>query len=146
MFCKSCGKEIANEAVLCPGCGQPAAGASAGTSAAAIWSLVLGILSVLLCCNPLTALPAIICGHVGRGNINRSGGKLGGDGMAITGLILGYLSIVAFVLILALFLLSAAFQESVRSQFEDATEELGGTPSENVDSGQYLRDLGTDGN
>lgn len=59
------------------------------TSALAIWSLVLGILS-LLCFSFLTGIPAIICGHMGRTKIRQSNGTLGGDGLALTGLILGY--------------------------------------------------------
>lgn len=61
---------------------------------AAVWSLVLGILSfVLLCGGFITAIPAIICGHVGRSTVRRSGGALGGMGLATTGLILGYIAL-----------------------------------------------------
>jgi len=60
------------------------------TSGAAIASLVLGILSFLLC--PIIgSIAAIICGHIARGNIRKSSGTLSGDGMALAGLIMGYL-------------------------------------------------------
>lgn len=59
------------------------------TSALAIWSLVLGILG-LLCFSCLTGIPAIICGHLGRSKIKQSNGTLGGEGLALAGLILGY--------------------------------------------------------
>ena len=62
------------------------------TSGAAIASMLLGIASFL--CSILTAIPAIICGHVAVHNINKSMGRLSGMGMAITGLVLGYLNIV----------------------------------------------------
>jgi hypothetical protein len=61
-------------------------------SALAIWSLVLGVLSVL-CFTVFTGIPAVICGHMARGRIKRSPGTLGGDGMALAGLITGYLGI-----------------------------------------------------
>ena len=58
----------------------------------AVWSLILGILS-FVCCGFFTAIPAIICGHMGRSAIQKSGGKLGGMGMATAGLVLGYLAL-----------------------------------------------------
>lgn len=47
----------------------------------------------------LTALPAIITGHIARSKVKASGGAIGGGGMALAGLILGYGS---FALILGL--------------------------------------------
>jgi hypothetical protein len=55
--------------------------------------LILGILS-FVCCGFITAIPAIICGHIGRSAILKSGGKLGGLGMATAGLVLGYVALV----------------------------------------------------
>lgn len=59
------------------------------TSALAGWSLGLGIASFL--CSLLTAIPAIICGHMALGRIKRSNGVQTGRGMAIAGLVMGYL-------------------------------------------------------
>ena len=39
-----------------------------------------------------TAIPAVICGHVARAKIRRSGGGLGGKGIATAGLVLGYIA------------------------------------------------------
>ena len=58
----------------------------------AIWSLVLGILS-LTCFYIFTAIPAVICGHTALSRIKRSGGALTGNGLAIGGLVTGYLGI-----------------------------------------------------
>lgn len=58
----------------------------------ATWSLVLGILS-LTCFWIFTAIPAVICGHKALSRIGRSGGTLEGSGLAIGGLVTGYLSI-----------------------------------------------------
>jgi type II secretory pathway pseudopilin PulG len=70
------------------------------TDGKATASLVLGILSIL-CFGLLTGLPAIILGHISRGNIEQSRGRLTGAGMALAGLILGYVSIVSTILIIA---------------------------------------------
>jgi hypothetical protein len=64
---------------------------STKTSAAAIASLVLGILS-LLCLGILTGLPAIICGHISLSK-QKKDAFLTGKGMAIAGLVTGYLGI-----------------------------------------------------
>ena len=61
-------------------------------SALAIWSLVLGILS-LTCFSLLSAIPAVICGHKALSKIKQSGGALTGQGLAIAGLVTGYLGI-----------------------------------------------------
>lgn len=66
------------------------------TSRLAIWSLILGIISLvvlLLCLGPLFAVPAVICGHMAYFRIGKSAGELGGQGMALSGLITGYVSI-----------------------------------------------------
>lgn len=65
-------------------------------SGLAVWSLVFGILAVVLsfaCIGPLFAIPAVICGHMAHSRIKRSGGELSGGGLALGGLITGYLSI-----------------------------------------------------
>jgi hypothetical protein len=62
------------------------------TSQLAIWSLVLGLLS-FVCFSIFTAIPAVICGHKALNRINSSGGGLTGKGLAIGGLITGYLAI-----------------------------------------------------
>jgi hypothetical protein len=120
MFCPNCGANVADGSTVCPQCGKPInapqvpsfAAAPAGpaayppgaygqprpdakTDGKATASLVLGILS-FFCLSVLTGIPAIILGHMSRSNIRKSMGRLKGDGMALVGLILGYLS-VAFV-------------------------------------------------
>jgi hypothetical protein len=69
------------------------------TSTGAVWSLVLGILG-LICCGPFAAIPAVICGHTSQSNIKKSGGELTGDGMALAGLILGYIGIALSVVMI----------------------------------------------
>lgn len=85
------------------------------TSALAVVSLVSGIVSWLLL--PLLgALVAIITGHLARSEIRASQGGLDGDGLAIAGLILGYLQIVLGILAVAavmLFFGGLAFLASI---------------------------------
>jgi hypothetical protein len=73
----------------------------------AIWSLVCGILAILLsvvCIGPLFSIPAVICGHLAYGRIRRSAGALSGEGLALGGLITGYMG---FALIPVIGLLAA---------------------------------------
>jgi len=60
----------------------------------AIWSLVLGILS-LFCLWIVGSIPAIILGALAISNINKSGGVLGGKGLALTGIITGSVGILS---------------------------------------------------
>ena len=64
-----------------------------GTPLIAICSLVLAVLS-FFCGWLFTAIPAVICGHVARSKIRKSGGALGGKSIATAGLILGYIALV----------------------------------------------------
>ncbi len=73
-----------------------------GTAGSAIASMVLGILSLVTCF--VTGVPAIICGHLARGKIRRSGGVYSGDGLAVAGMILGYVTSTLAVLWIGLLL------------------------------------------
>ncbi len=73
----------------------------------AIWSLVLGILS-LVCLGIFGAIPAIICGHVARSTIRKSRGLLGGEGLALAGLILGYFALVLNIILIPTIIIPAA--------------------------------------
>jgi uncharacterized protein DUF4190 len=64
---------------------------------AAIWSLVLAVLS-FFCGWLFTAIPAVICGHIARSKIRKSGGGLDGKGIATAGLVLGYIALVLGVM------------------------------------------------
>ena len=70
------------------------------TNGLAIGSLVCGILE--FCTFGLAAVPAVILGYLARGQIRHTGER--GDGMAIAGLILGWLAIGGW----ALFILALA--------------------------------------
>ncbi len=71
----------------------------AGTNGLAITSLVLGIFSPI-CCGCITGVPAVICGHIALSQISQNQ-NLGGKGLAIAGLVLGYLSLALTVVFYA---------------------------------------------
>ncbi|GGA72888.1 hypothetical protein GCM10011521_08770 [Arenimonas soli] len=72
------------------------------TSALAITSLVSGLLGWTFL--PLVgSLVAIVTGHMARAEIQRSNGQIDGDGLAIAGLVLGWLVIAISVLTLLVF-------------------------------------------
>ncbi|MGI5167322.1 DUF4190 domain-containing protein [Spirillospora sp. CA-253888] len=83
---------------------QPASGS---TNTMAIASLVCGIVGLFLC-GPVS-LAAIVLGHMSLGRIKRSGE--GGRGLAMGGLILGYIALVIWVILL-IAILAGAFAGS----------------------------------
>jgi len=95
-------------------------------SGLAIASLVCGIASVL-CLGILAGIPAVICGHIAYSKINRAAGLLTGQGMAIAGLVMGYLSIFLTIVVLPILaalalpaIVSAKAQAMATRQLSDA--------------------------
>jgi hypothetical protein len=84
------------------------------TSGLAIWSLVLGILS-LICFSIFAAIPGVICGHKALKCIKFSGGTLDGQGLAIGGLVTGYLGILVAVVMIPT-LIAIAIPNFVRAR------------------------------
>lgn len=64
--------------------------------------MILGIASFVLCLSLFAGIPAIILGHISRSKIKKSMGRLQGDGLALTGLILGYISLLTIPIIAAI--------------------------------------------
>src|SRR5439155_20006450 len=71
------------------------------SSGKAIASLICGVVFVFW---PLSAVAAVILGHLALSDIKRSAGRLAGRGMAIGGLVTGYIgvSIIPFLIIAAI--------------------------------------------
>ena len=70
------------------------------TSALATASITLGCIG-LVCAMFLPfvlVVPAVICGHLAQKRIRASNGRLGGQGRAATGLVTGYIGVVASVI------------------------------------------------
>jgi hypothetical protein len=78
------------------------------TSGQAIAALLCGILS--FCLPVLLGIPALILGFLALGNINRSGGRLTGGGLAITGIVLGIVGSIGGVLLQIALLVPAVQQ------------------------------------
>ena len=152
MFCSTCGAAISDPASFCPKCGAPLpaatqtkqppaspaapavapvpavapapASAKTETDLKAVLSLALGLLSFVL--SVFSGIPAVILGHLSRTSIRKSGGRLTGEGMALGGLIMGYISV--FVLPVLLMIVSVAipsyFRASIVSNEENALKTL----------------------
>jgi hypothetical protein len=54
----------------------------------------------------LTAIPAVVCGHVARRQMKLSGQR--GDGLATSGLVLGYMAIIFWSVLIAASLVGVA--------------------------------------
>ena len=79
-----------------------------GTNSMAIASLVLGVAEFFTV--GLTAIPAVICGHIARRQMRQTLER--GEGLATGGLVLGYMAIVFWSVILAALLVGVAFSVS----------------------------------
>lgn len=105
MVCNRCGQPLPENSQFCESCGEavpitPTAGTTPQeTSGLAIGSLIAGLFSFIF----PAAITAIVLGHIARSNIRKSAGRLTGNGMALAGLILGYmgLAFIPVILILA---------------------------------------------
>lgn len=121
MFCRNCGMANADSREFCSKCGKPLPSNPAmrttpapaavseissatpqpipgdpPTSGKAVASLICGIFTFFL----PASIAAIILGHISLSEIRKSAGRIGGQGIAITGLVLGYLGIAVIPLIL----------------------------------------------
>jgi hypothetical protein len=77
---------------------------AAPTEPLAIWSLVLSLVGMLgFCCGgPVLGIAGIVCGHLGLSKINANP-QLQGRGLAMAGLIIGYIAVVSWALYLLFF-------------------------------------------
>lgn len=74
------------------------------TNGLAIASLVCGLLQFVF--GPLPTIPAIVFGHIARGQIRRTGEQ--GAGLALAGLILGWVTVILGVIAIGLLVASAS--------------------------------------
>jgi hypothetical protein len=123
MFCQNCGTTNPDSGQFCSKCGSPLTAAAAvrpttgpgavpggsfatrppldgnpPTSGKATASLICGIFTFFL----PASIAAVILGHISLSEIRKSAGRLGGRGLATTGLVLGYLGLMVLpVMIIA---------------------------------------------
>lgn len=108
-FCSACGTTIEGNDRFCRVCGAAVTSAPgpegaatlppvgpAQTSTKAILSVILGLFMFFF---PFS-LVAVILGHLSLSEIRKSAGRLTGEGLAIAGLIMGYIGVAAIPIIL----------------------------------------------
>ena len=78
------------------------------TNALAIVSLILGIVWV---CG-LGSIAALITGYIAKSNIDKSGGREGGRGLALAGIILGWIGVVALIGWIVLLIVAGSIDNS----------------------------------
>jgi hypothetical protein len=86
-----------------PGVPYPVGAAAPPTSNLAIAALVAGCVSIL--CSLFASIPAIVLGHMGLSQIKKNPG-MQGHGMALAGLILGYVFTAFYTLYLGIVVIS----------------------------------------
>ena len=78
------------------------------TNSLARASLVLGVAEFFTM--GLTAIPAIICGHMAKHEMRQTGQR--GDGLATSGLVLGYMAVIFWGVLIALSIVGAVISAS----------------------------------
>lgn len=91
------------------------------TSTLAIVSLVSGIASWLLV-PILGSIIAVITGHMARKEIRQNAGQLTGDGLAVAGLVLGYLQLVFVLVPVCLIVILALLGPAIGNVFSNIVQ------------------------
>ena len=129
--CPKCGLSMSDESRFCSACGAdtvsgatavtqtvtspaPTIATDVPTSDKALASMILGL--CVFVAGFLAGLPAVILGHMAKTEIRKSNGRLRGDGMALTGLILGYLSLALLPIMIILIIAAIAIPNLLRSK------------------------------
>lgn len=123
-------QQAAPAAPTAPWGAAPPAGTAYGTpgyqaptnNGMAIAALVCGISSLgvgFITCGigSVAAIPAVILGHMARKQIRESNGAQQGEGMALAGLITGYIGLGILALVIVLFIIGAASDTNTTNDF-----------------------------
>ena len=81
------------------------------TNGLAIASLVLGIVWIYW----IGSILALVFGYVARRQIRESGGRQNGDGMAVAGIVLGWIGIATLALVIAFAIFAAVHSSNAPS-------------------------------
>jgi hypothetical protein len=88
-----------------------------GTNSMAIASMVLGVAEFFTA--GLTAIPAVVCGHIARRQMKLTSQH--GDGLATSGLVLGYMAIIFWSVLIAASLVGVAISIAHNGQIYQGT-------------------------
>jgi len=99
MYCPKCGRETAEDAVICPSCGHSIGQtlplyAPRKTNGKAVASLVLG----LVWCLGIGSIIALVLGYGAKREIEDSRGTQEGSGLATAGIVLGWIGVVCMII------------------------------------------------
>ena len=89
-----------------------------GTNSMAIASMVLGVAEFFTA--GLTAIPAVVCGHIARRQMKLTSQR--GDGLATSGLVLGYMAIIFWSVLIAASLVGVAISIAHNGQIPGMTK------------------------
>jgi hypothetical protein len=93
------------------------------THGKATTSLVLGIISLVMC-GFLTGIPAMILGRQAKREIRESNGQLGGDGLATAGFVTGLIGTIWTVFVTVLVIGVFAVGSTVHTEMHKTCEEF----------------------
>src|SRR5262249_26815510 len=99
MLCPQCNSPLDGPSQACPQCVPSSISASPSLDGKAVLSLFLGALSIV----PLSlfaGVPARVLGHLSRASVRKSQGRLKGKGLALAGMIMGYMSLALLPVVL----------------------------------------------
>jgi hypothetical protein len=100
LICRYCRHDFRIGAVVDPQASPPSPIQTQGTNGFSVASLVLGVLWLY----GVGSILALVFGYIAKGQIDRSGAQQSGRGMAIAGIVLGWIGVAVLLLVLVAFL------------------------------------------
>ncbi len=126
MFCKNCGAEIANNAVVCPKCGVPVAGENVQSQAAGVLEKAPNSISGFVCsligfCVPFVGVVfstiALVLCVKGQKAVRMKPNAYSGTGFLTAGLILGIIGLVWSIGLIVYMIMAKSILEEAAEPF-----------------------------